>query len=930
MIVEEVARAMKWKTLLIISIVLCTCYAFSALTVAAETEMRLDDMQLLLENPNLAFYMNMTTAEFAVEARETGDVWYSNPINLEETETIALGDSAKRLKAQFLLEYYYLDKPQTMNSYIDSVLLDQVDISVEDSKVRVHYTVGKEYNDEDGIPLLISQERFEEHLLDKLTSAQDKKQLLDAYELIYLQEVEGEIEKPLKISLIDTDALYEKGKYQLFSPDIAELVETADEQDSLQAQIDALRVQLTVSLVKTILGAREDYFELGEVTFSDIAQLVDRPTYIYKGLSGFRQRKLLEVIKKTDYGLSDANLDRSENHLDPIKPNEAVFHIPLEYYLDGENLVVNLPVGEIGFTEDYLLTSLTLLSFFGAADDREKGYIFVPDGSGALIYLNNGKTNVNAYASRVYGDDYALPPGAKRTIPQQTYLPVFGMKHADKAFLAIIEDGDALARIKADISGRGHSFNTVYAEFLPIPIGSLTLHTGTEHGSQDKKFYQSDIYQGNITVRFAFLGRQEADYVGMASHYRGYLMQKHGLQRLAHSPDIPFYLELVGAIDRMRPIMGIPRVVREALTTFDQAHEIVNLLHGAGISNMKVRLSGWLKGGLRHFYPTRALPDKMVGSQQEFEGLLASMQDKATTIYPDVSFLNIYQDTKFDGFKPVRDAARYVTRKVGKNYEYDPASYRPKEGQFAFLLSPARLDYLIGRFLDSYRQYDLDSLSVRHMGKQLHSDFRENAADLIDRQEARDTIVGQLQRLSHEEGMSLLMEGGNAYVWPYADALLGVPFGSSDYNMIDMTVPFFQIAAHGLLDYTGKAINLNSADSRREFLESIEYGASLYYQLIYAGLSAVKGTDFSYLNSTHYADWTQQAVQFYEESKAVLGAVRGQFIIDHRCLREGVYETVYDNGLSIIVNYNEAPAVIQGVRVEGEGFRLLRGRAYED
>ena len=77
----------------------------------------------------------------------------------------------------------------------------------------------------------------------------------------------------------------------------------------------------------------------------------------------------------------------------------------LEYKLDGENLIAFIDPKKVEYnTENYSLVDIDLLEFFGAAGSEEEGYLFVPDGSGALIYLNSGKKD-SAYIASVYGRD---------------------------------------------------------------------------------------------------------------------------------------------------------------------------------------------------------------------------------------------------------------------------------------------------------------------------------------------------------------------------------------------------------------------------------------------------------------------------------------------------------------------------------------------
>lgn len=67
------------------------------------------------------------------------------------------------------------------------------------------------------------------------------------------------------------------------------------------------------------------------------------------------------------------------------------------------------------------VTDFWLLPYFGAAGAGEQGYMLVPGGSGALIELNNGKTNLEPYETELlYGEDLLFeeaPQGAENGCP---------------------------------------------------------------------------------------------------------------------------------------------------------------------------------------------------------------------------------------------------------------------------------------------------------------------------------------------------------------------------------------------------------------------------------------------------------------------------------------------------------------------------------
>lgn len=882
------------------------------------------NLSLMLENEYLQFYMDLSTAEFAVKNLATGDWWFSNPTDLEQRESIAKGTALQRLRAQIAIEYSFNANVRTLDSYSDGVLYGQYQIAAADSQVRVDYKIGKEYDDEVVIPLLISKERFEGMLLNRLDSQQDQKTLLDAYDLIYLVEVpEAERKAPLQISMLDTDKLFADGRYELYTPEIADYKSRLNEDPSLQARIDSIRLQLIVRLVDFIVANRADYTSRSDVVTEDILYLLGNPTYMYKALTGFRQRNVLTLIKNLGYTVADASADRMASNLDEIRPNLEVFQVPVIYRLEGPELVVTIPCSEIVHHSSYQLMTVSLLRYFGAADSSQAGYIFVPDGSGALIFLNNGKTQVNAWASTIYGTDLALAASKATTNTEDVYLPVFGIKHEDKALVAIIEEGEALGLIKADVAGRGNSFNTVYSEYRVRPSGSVTLNTGTAHGSKSKPMFQSRLYSGDITVRYGFLSAEKADWVGMAVYYRDYLIKKYGLERLK-GEEAPFYLELIGAIHRERPIFGIPRTIQEPLTTFAEAYELAARLAGDGVDNLHLIYTGWLEGGMHHYYPLRAKPEPVLGSQNDLKALQDALAAKGITLSMAVNFASVWRESIFDRFSPTSDASRAINRRVARVYRYNPATGDRIEESAGYLVSPAKYGALISSFVQDYVRYGIGGLAPLELGWQLSSDFRDDPVRLVDRQQARWIVEEQLQYLG-ANNLQVIVEGGNAYVLPYADTILQVPFQSSNYNIVDETVPFYQMVTHGLVDYTGAPINVNAADSRVSFLNAVEYGASLYFKWMYSDFGVVKGTIFNTLNSVQYSDWYDQAVSCYQEAKAVLDMVYGKLMLDHQRLAEGVWLTRYENGVEVIVNYNDHPVQVGERVVEAMGFIWMGG-----
>ena len=192
--------------------------------------------------------------------------------------------------------------------------------------------------------------------------------------------------------------------------------------------------------------------------------LREQPLYILRsGTKDYMREELAEYFAEAGYTQADYELDNK--NLGDVDGGSPWFQVPMCYQLDGDNLLVTVDPKEVEYnTNGYYLVNIDVLRYFGATL-HEDGYLFVPDGSGALIHLNNGKTTEASYSAVVYGQDatmlytswYQSQVDSQNTIK----MPVYGIKDGDKSVFAIIEEGDAYASIKADVAETLTGYNDV-------------------------------------------------------------------------------------------------------------------------------------------------------------------------------------------------------------------------------------------------------------------------------------------------------------------------------------------------------------------------------------------------------------------------------------------------------------------------------------
>ncbi|MFW6287950.1 MAG: DUF5696 domain-containing protein, partial [bacterium] len=513
-------------------------------------------------------------------------------------------------------------------------------------------------------------------------------------------------------------------------------------------------------------------------------------------------------------------------------------------------------------------------------------------------------------------------PEYKTYLNEDIYMPVFGINQGERGFLAIIEEGDAIADINALVAGMRDSYNRAYSSFSLIPHVRERITSVHELRNLAINMYQDRKYNGDIKIRYKLLQDEKTDYSSMANVYQEHLVNKHDLSKINDDQEIPFFLELIGGVDRTVPVMGVQRRVVEPLTTYDQASKIVSEFRNNDINNIVLKYSGWSEGGYKHYYPSKAKLEGKLGNREDFEELRNSLLENNVSFIPDISFMNVYRTKFFDGYSARNDNARALNRNQAFIFDqHNLATFRAEEEERKYILSPNSLEKLVESFMDKYSDYDVPAISLRYMGEMLNSDYRIGKNTLVDREEAKNIIVDQLAELQEE--LDILINGGNAYTLASADYLLNMPVYSDSNVIIDEAIPFYQMVIHGYVQYSGNPINLSERPDTYP-LKLMEIGANPYYQLSYEDSTILKQSDYEDLFSIYYQDYIDEAVSYYKDANDVLREVQSLNISKHEKLRDGVYKTTYENGSEIIVNYNQDDVTINEVTINAESYKYLR------
>lgn len=814
------------------------------------------------ENDRYKLEIEGSSASVAIVDKETGKRWTTNPENRSE-DNVADGTWSQLLNSQIQLSYIRTSDGISVlaNSYNDAVKNEQFDFYPVENGIGVHYLIGEEIK-RTLYPTVLTSKRFK-HFLEKLDDA-DKL----ALEMYYVE--------------ISADSFTDKNERNLMLERYPELKNQS---------LYVLSAATGTSVVPGSLLAEE-----------------------IEGL-----------FEKAGYDEDELAYDQKQNGIEPDKVYDTSIDICIEYILTDDGLSVLVPTDKLNYDRtSIIITEISLLPCFGAADYTKNGYIFIPDGSGAIIELNNGKTNIPAYEKKVYGKDASLSGNEYETDTEDDgvgiNLPVFGIKEDDRSFLAIIEEGDSVAEINADVSMKSSIYNYVYASFKLKESHVVTQSALNLSGSL---VYQQSEFSSDLKISY-FPVAKTSDYSDMALVYQRYLKDNGCFSENSVQEGLPFNINLIGSSAYRTTVLGISVERQKKLTSYSEAQEILSIADQKGIKNISLRFEGWCNDGMfNSVFDGIRLTDSL-GKASDLKALVDFTQKKGMGFYPASELQYVSKNRLTDGYRINRDTAKNLEKGNAVYYTNSIASAADENKGFKWVTSPMKYQSLLSDVLEDYKDYSIKGIDFASLSTEINSDYNEE--NLADRS-VSEKKTREIYKKAVDEGISVSADGANAYVIEYCSLITDVPEASGAHYLIDKSVPFYQIVLHGMVPFTGEAINLCD-DVKQSFLKCVETGSGLSFCWIYADNTALMDTKLD-LYSVNYSQWMDEAADMYARASKVLSDLCNDTIVSHSEYADGVYKTVYSDGTAVWVNYNSEDYKTDLITVPAEDFIAERKAADE-
>lgn len=587
------------------------------------------------------------------------------------------------------------------------------------------------------------------------------------------------------------------------------------------------------------------------------------------------------------------------------------FEVPCFFGIEEDRFVARILSDQIQQHGNLQVAGVAFLPYFGAGSLEDEGYMLVPDGSGALIYYNNQKQNYQSYSQKVYGRNLALNLQNNTQVTQDATMPVFGIRKGDNALLAVITQGEYQAEIKAEVARKITSSNAVYTNILYIQRENNTLLSGSDNeesvvmlSPQHNKF---PCYEVSY-----FLLQKDSGYGEMASRYRQYLMEEKGMQTKMPEGQKSLNLAFLGGIEVKKTFLGVPYRAVKALTPFSDLKDTMLSLQGEMGNTFQVSMSYLEKGGSMSKIPTHLTYEGNLGGKSGYGKMVQALMNADIPFYPVYDTVNIRKAG--NGYRDYQ-GVRNVSKSVSTQYDYLLTSgSRDTSKSPYYLLSPRYEEKVMSSLLASARKAKVSSLGLSGISDRIYADYRSNSISDNETGAYWESALG----MAADATESLLLQGAYAYAFPYADIITNVPVSSSQYDVEDESIPFYEMVVGGSAALYGTPVN-ESGNVREMVLRNIEYGVSPSFLLMTEQRDALQDTGYQIYYSLCWEDWAQQIQALITELKP-LERIWGQRITSHKKLEEGVYATTFEGGATVYVNYRQQDITVGDVKVPACGF----------
>ncbi len=580
--------------------------------------------------------------------------------------------------------------------------------------------------------------------------------------------------------------------------------------------------------------------------------------------------------------------------------------------LTDTGIIAEIPEESIVEGETHKVSGFYIYPFLGYSKlGIRDGYMVIPDGSGAIINLeDNDGEYTQPYSNYIYGENIGIDEKNVPTLfkghnivkpAENVLMPIFGMVHTDSqiGLLGIVEGGaEYSSKIEAYPNGAVTDYDWITAKFVYRQSYNQSMSQST--GSI--VVIQNERNHFDARIRYEFVNGEEASYTGLAKTYRNYLLENEALNQVEEQ--FKMRLDFLG-LEQKDGMIFREDVV---MTTVEDIKQIYAELGVEGVTNLLTIYKGWQKDGLAASSPATTFKvDQSIGGKHELLDLLAELEEC------DVAFYLYNDPLKVDS--AASTLLKYsVVKKLNKRV-HEEETYKDVIEGYNYLL-PSKVAEMAAKLESSYVKNNINNIMLSEISNTVFSySIKGKIYDRITTAEAFEGVVA-----NYSDSFNLLLEQPFSYLWQYTDMYVDTPVSGSRYNFVDEDIPFLSIVLKGSLPMYSNYINFE-ANKQEYFLKLVEQGVLPSFYLTMEDPAELKYTNSSDIYSSCYDLLKNDLMTYYNELEEVYSQISGATIEDHSRV-DDLVTVEYSNGIKVYVNYSTKAKTIDGVTIDALSYKV--------
>lgn len=601
-------------------------------------------------------------------------------------------------------------------------------------------------------------------------------------------------------------------------------------------------------------------------------------------------------------------------------PEEEI-SVTVSYVLQKNCMVVSVDKSQITEGSEKLVTSVSVAPYMCSIyKDDSDAYLFVPSGSGALIYPEIIVDKTITTAEKVYGEDAAINKDFEFFTGESVRLPVYGTKVGNAGLCAIITDDAEKSEIATVSQDKNTGMSAVYAKTYLRGYDIIDMPEGFGSGGTTK-LVSDPVSDSIFSVAFYPFGGEGCSYVDMAEIYRDYLYSANKLELKKTESEVALNINVLGAAEVTKHFLGIPYTGLLTLTNLEDAANLMKDTSEIVGNNFMMNLEGFAESGIDIGKPAgNGKIASSLGGGSKLKKLLNSAEQLGIKAYVDFDTVR-YNEGGF-GCSSFEAAQRVDKKRITLTHKSKVSGMAVSNAKSYKLVGRGLLDNINSKLISSVSKYGINAVSLSTLTSISYSDY--SSEDYYICGDMSKQVRNILKNYS-KDNISVLGNDANAYAAVYCSHITGAPLSSTDSDSFAYGIPFYEIVFKGYIPMTSKAVN-TFYNQQSGILKAAEAGIGITYEVV-----GEYDNDIMYsVQNLSYVLTAEEMTEKLNDSSmqkfiGYFNKIKGASIKEHEIISEYVRKVTFDNGVTVYVNYGYEAVNINGFQIGASDFEYSEG-----